>query len=454
MEFFQRAKVFRLKCSSQSKYLIAHKDEETILQSRDKSSNNALWTFELVEGKAKLIRLRSCWSWRYLTATEDPFLLGMTGKKILQTISQGPAVCWEPIKEGYYIKLKSHTGSFLRANRGPLPWRNSVTHDESGHWTCSENMTLWIVDIVEIDYQSSRMGVHTTSTEEVEEIDVAAQKDALSPAAYFSPMGSFDQEGSATTDVCTSTEASDSFNKLKSMLASLDEALNVNATNGKESDTVSEYSVQSTSGCIQPIEIKRAKQTIDKLKSLEFHTILSLGQDKKLEKAVNVLIAGAKSIGRGEITIRLVNMQEQLKTMKNDHVRASQVLIEYSTFCTRRLEIRDELRKDAAKARELETFQVNVTNKIADLRAKREKLLKQLEETENTIKEVEKTQANCMVEVEELILKIEQKSKVLKEMECKDKSWRVRKNEAESTLKNVEKDWESFKNSFQMFDNI
>ncbi|XP_057539565.1 uncharacterized protein LOC130817726 [Amaranthus tricolor] len=111
MDFLKRGKVFRLKCSGQSKYLIAHKDDETIQQSRNCSSKKAEWVYEHEE-------------------------------RVEQTMRMGSTIDWEPIIEGLYIKLKSHTGKLLRANRGPPPWRNSVTHDQPGHWTSTENMTL------------------------------------------------------------------------------------------------------------------------------------------------------------------------------------------------------------------------------------------------------------------------------------------------------------------------
>lgn len=155
MEFFQRAKVFRLKSSNQSKYLIADQDGDTVKQTRDNSSTYTRWSFEPVEGKNNVIRIRSCNSWKYLAASEEHFLLGMTGKRVAQRPWLGPTVEWEPINEGPYIKLKSHTGTFLRANRGLPPWRNTITHDLPGHWTASESMILWIVDIVEIDHNST-----------------------------------------------------------------------------------------------------------------------------------------------------------------------------------------------------------------------------------------------------------------------------------------------------------
>lgn len=155
MEFFLRAKVFRLKSSHQSKYLLADQDEETVKLTREISFQNTRWSYELVEGKTNVIRLRSCHSWKYLAASEEHYLLGMTGKRVAQRPWLGPTVEWEPIQEGPYIKLKSHTGTFLRANKGLPPWRNTITHDLAGHWTASESMILWIVDIVEIDLKST-----------------------------------------------------------------------------------------------------------------------------------------------------------------------------------------------------------------------------------------------------------------------------------------------------------
>ncbi|XP_021740061.1 unconventional myosin-XVIIIa-like isoform X1 [Chenopodium quinoa] len=428
MEFFQRAKVFRLKTSNQSKYLIADQDEDTVKQTRDSSSTYTRWSFELVEGKTNVIRIRSCNSWKYLAASEEPFLLGMTGKRVAQRPWLGATVEWEPIKEGPYIKLRSHTGTFLRSNKGLPPWRNTITHDLPGHWTASENMILWIVDIVEIDHKSTNGDSKSFKGNAVpSRLSNAVDHKSFSSCSTLS----IEDDGPSTNSA-----------------SSLEHSARVSSINGAKSSIVSEYSVQSAFEDVQTLEVKRAKQTFEQLKNAEFCTILSLGQDKKLEKAVDVLIADAKSIGRGKIPSKLVNIQEQLKSMKNDHELASQILVEHSTFSTKRLEIRDELKKDAAKARELQDLEVNVNNTIVDARAKREELLKQLEETENAIKKVEKARSDSMVEVEELISRIEQKSEGLKEMESKEKSWRVRKNEAERLLERVEKDWGKVKNSF------
>lgn len=416
MEFFKRAKVFRLKCSHHSKYLIADEDEERVKQSRDSSSNRARWIYELVEGKPNVIRLRSSWNYRYLAASEDPFLLGMTGKKVLQTISQGPILEWEPIKEGPYIRLKSHTGSFLRANPRVPPWRNSVTHDEPGNWAATDNMILWIVDIVEIDYQSTEVDIGG-STKSMEETRVSSVSSLSSDIA--------DQ-------------------KSMSMLATLEDEFDDTKSEETSSATVSGCSLTASSEHIQPEEVTMAKQTLNEVKDMEFRTILSSERGESLEKAVKVLIVDAKMSSQDRILSDLLILQEQLKAMKNEHDSASQDLVRYNTFSTRRLKITAELREDAAKARELEAFQVQ----LETARNIREELLKQLDEVDDIIREAEQSQADNAAEVEELILRMGQKSQILEEMKCEEESWQVRKTEANRMLERVEEEWVKVKTMF------
>lgn len=149
MELFKNAKTIRLK-SHHNKYLLADEDEEHVSQDRHRSSPNARWTVEFPETSDFLIRLKSCYG-RYLTASNEPFLLGMTGRKVLQTLPSrlDSSVEWEPIRDGFQVKLKTRYGQFLRGNGGLPPWRNSITHDIP-HRTSTQDWVLWDIEIVEV----------------------------------------------------------------------------------------------------------------------------------------------------------------------------------------------------------------------------------------------------------------------------------------------------------------
>uniref|UniRef100_A0A0C9RLV0 TSA: Wollemia nobilis Ref_Wollemi_Transcript_11895_1529 transcribed RNA sequence n=1 Tax=Wollemia nobilis TaxID=56998 RepID=A0A0C9RLV0_9CONI len=148
MEFFKNAKTVRLR-SHHDKYLWAEEDEETVSQDRDGASRNARWQVEFIEGSPQ-IRLKSRYN-LYLTGTQIPFLLGMTGKKVLQTMPSklDSSVEWEPIRDGFHVKLKTRYGNYLRANGGPPPWRNKVTHDIP-HRTATQDWIFWEIEVMEI----------------------------------------------------------------------------------------------------------------------------------------------------------------------------------------------------------------------------------------------------------------------------------------------------------------
>lgn len=149
MELFHKAKAVRLQ-SHHEKYLTAEEDEESVTQDRNGASKNAKWTVEFVEKAENVIRLKSCYG-KYLTASNQPFLLGMTGRKVLQTLPNrlDSSVEWEPIREGQQVKLRTRYGQFLRGNGGLPPWRNSVTHDIPQR-TKTQEWVLWDVQVVEI----------------------------------------------------------------------------------------------------------------------------------------------------------------------------------------------------------------------------------------------------------------------------------------------------------------
>ncbi|KAK8644299.1 hypothetical protein V6N13_123609 [Hibiscus sabdariffa] len=147
MEIFEEASVVRLR-SIHDKYLFADDDEESVSQERGGTGQNARWTVELVDYNTTHIRLKSCFD-KYLTASNLPLLLGMTGKKVMQTAPKrlDSSVEWEPIREGSLIRLKTRYGQYLRANAGLPPWRNRITHDIP-YRTSHQDWILWHVDVL------------------------------------------------------------------------------------------------------------------------------------------------------------------------------------------------------------------------------------------------------------------------------------------------------------------
>lgn len=147
MDFFKKAKSVKLK-SRHDKYLAADADEESVFQDRSGSHGGARWAVEFVEEAGNVVRLKSCFG-KYLTALDEEFLLGVTGRKVVQTLPAklGSSVEWEPIRDGMQIKLKTRYGNYLRANGGPPPWRNSITHDIPHR---HHDWILWDVEVVEI----------------------------------------------------------------------------------------------------------------------------------------------------------------------------------------------------------------------------------------------------------------------------------------------------------------
>lgn len=146
MEFFQKAKSVRLK-SHHEKYLLADSDGENVLLDRNESTNKATWTVEFVNGFNNVVRLKSI-NGKYLTASEDQKIMGVAGRKVVQSLPQklNSSVDWEPIRDGFQVRLKTRYGNYLRANGGLPPWRNSITHDiPSRH----HDWILWDVEIVE-----------------------------------------------------------------------------------------------------------------------------------------------------------------------------------------------------------------------------------------------------------------------------------------------------------------
>ncbi|GFP91585.1 hypothetical protein PHJA_001302500, partial [Phtheirospermum japonicum] len=106
------------------------------------------WLVELVDGDSHIVRLKSCHN-RYLAASDEPSLLGgVTGRKILQTHRKDYKIDWQPIRDGFQVKLRSYGGAYLRANGGTPPWRNTVTHDRP-RAAATRDWVVWDVEVAE-----------------------------------------------------------------------------------------------------------------------------------------------------------------------------------------------------------------------------------------------------------------------------------------------------------------
>ncbi|CAL5078904.1 unnamed protein product [Urochloa decumbens] len=180
MELFERARTVRLR-SHHDKYLYADEDESHVVQDRNAASPNARWVVEPVPHSPGVLRLRSRYG-RYLSASNEPFLLGVTGRKVLQTLPHrlDSSVEWVPVRDdarnraGPGARLRTRYGNFLRANAGLPPWRNSVTHDTPHRHA---GWVVWDVEVV----QAVIPGPDSSSS------DAAADCYAAPPPSYNKP---------------------------------------------------------------------------------------------------------------------------------------------------------------------------------------------------------------------------------------------------------------------------
>ncbi|CAN1173374.1 hypothetical protein LINPERHAP2_LOCUS30635 [Linum perenne] len=119
MDLFFKAKAVRLR-NHRKKYLLADDDEESVIQDKNGLSKSAKWVVEPVPGSDSSVRLKSIYG-KYLTASNHPFLLGMTGRKVLQTLPRRleSSMEWEPVREGYggariKLRTKNYVGGELQ----------------------------------------------------------------------------------------------------------------------------------------------------------------------------------------------------------------------------------------------------------------------------------------------------------------------------------------------------
>ncbi|KAK8563982.1 hypothetical protein V6N13_005801 [Hibiscus sabdariffa] len=199
MDLFLNAKSVRLR-SHHDKYLLAEEDEESVTQDRNGSSKYARWTVEFVPGSQNIIRLKSSYN-KYLTASNQPYLLGMTGRKVIQSLPRrlDSSVEWEPIREGSLVKLKTRYGNFLRGNGGLPPWRNSVTHDIP-HRTSTQEWVLWGVDIVEIQDKSPASNQQPPLPSALQHVD-SLDFESTSPSSISGKSGHFSRQESSDSYV-------------------------------------------------------------------------------------------------------------------------------------------------------------------------------------------------------------------------------------------------------------
>ncbi|KAL3738624.1 hypothetical protein ACJRO7_020065 [Eucalyptus globulus] len=88
------------------------------------------WSVEFIDNSNPFLRLKSCYG-KYLTASDQPPLFSMTGCKVLLSLPSllDSSLELEPVMEGTHVKLQTHYGTFLRANRDHPMYPNSITHD-------------------------------------------------------------------------------------------------------------------------------------------------------------------------------------------------------------------------------------------------------------------------------------------------------------------------------------
>lgn len=149
MELFQNAKAVRFR-SVKDRYLVAETDQETVTQDRDGTNNKSVWTVESGNDE-NFIRFKSCYG-TYLAATSTTFVPWVAGKFVVKQVIPDPIDMtmteWEPLRDGFQVRLRSRAGTLLRPNGGLPPWRNTVTHDVPR--TRSEEKVLWSVDVTEV----------------------------------------------------------------------------------------------------------------------------------------------------------------------------------------------------------------------------------------------------------------------------------------------------------------
>jgi tetrahydromethanopterin S-methyltransferase subunit B len=189
MEFFNKSKIIKLR-SHLDKYLIIddnHIGKHKLRQSRNGTVRRAQWTIEQIENNPHLIRLKS-YNGKYLTATETPFPLSLTAKTVILTELENGLDGkneWEPIRDGFQVKLRSWCGKYLKGNGGAPPWRNSITIDDA-LGSVKMDSVLWDVEDV-IEEKMNEVVFERMLSSFTSSNDVSFNSDApSSPMSVFS----------------------------------------------------------------------------------------------------------------------------------------------------------------------------------------------------------------------------------------------------------------------------
>ncbi|CAA7404108.1 unnamed protein product [Spirodela intermedia] len=150
MDLFRYGETVKLR-SWHGLYLTAAEDGKSVTQEKD-VKQRSVWTVEFVEhGGRSAIRLKSSSRGSYLAASNEPFLLGWTGRKVLLTPQDrrpDSSVVWFPLRSDRKVALETPYGRSLRANFSLPPWSSSVTHDQP-QLGFSRDWILWDVEVVD-----------------------------------------------------------------------------------------------------------------------------------------------------------------------------------------------------------------------------------------------------------------------------------------------------------------
>ncbi|KAK3429793.1 hypothetical protein EUGRSUZ_E01287 [Eucalyptus grandis] len=199
MDFFCNAKAVCLR-SCDGQYLVVVVDEVVILhdgetrlgestwQEETGRQDSTRWSVEFIDNTNSFLRLKSCYG-KYLTASDQPSLFGMTGCKVLLSLPSllDSSLELEPVMEGTHVKLRTHYDTFLRANRDHPMYPNSITHNLPHRTTI-----LWDVEVVEreegtatnIDDKASKEGSSSNSDDKASSVTKRHHKTGEGSSVY------------------------------------------------------------------------------------------------------------------------------------------------------------------------------------------------------------------------------------------------------------------------------